>query len=200
MSGVGAAGSVFPARGVWPTIAASAYIAPGAIIIGDVTIGEECAILSGAVLRGDTAPIVIGRGTNIQDNATVHVDPNAPAHIGAYVVVGHNAIVHGSTVADVCLIGMQSTVLSGCTIGTGSMIGAGALVAEGTAVPPQTLMLGVPAKPRRETTDADVMHIRANAQSYIDLSRAYLASGMGRVADLFMGLPRLPPPSLQGGS
>lgn len=189
MSG-GPAGTIFPAHGVWPTIAASAYIAPGAILIGDVTIGEECAILSGAVLRGDTAPLVVGRGSNIQDNATIHADPGRPTRIGAYVVVGHNAIVHGATVEDVCLIGMHATVLNGATIGTGSIVGAGALVAEGTAVPPRTVLLGLPAKPRRDATAEDVARIRANAQSYIDLSRAYLASGMGRAEDIRAGLPR----------
>ncbi len=178
------AGAIYPFRGVWPTIAASAYIAPGAVIIGDVTIGEECAILSGAVLRGDTASIVIERGSNVQENATVHVDPDAPTHIGPHVVVGHNAIVHGSTVEATCLIGMHATVLSHSHVGSGSIVGAGALVAEGTVVPPGTMMLGVPAKPRREIDDADIARVRQGAESYVRLSREYLASGMGRVADV----------------
>jgi carbonic anhydrase/acetyltransferase-like protein (isoleucine patch superfamily) len=179
----GIAGSIFPFRGVWPTIAPSAYIAPGAVIIGDVTIDEEVAILSHAVLRGDAAPIVVGRGSNVQDSATVHADVGFPTRIGAYVVIGHNAIVHGATIEDICLIGMHATVLNGARIGTGSIIGAAALIAEGTAVPARTLMLGVPAKPRRELSDEEVARIRDNAQSYIDLSRTYLASGMGRLED-----------------
>jgi carbonic anhydrase/acetyltransferase-like protein (isoleucine patch superfamily) len=187
MSGRGNAGSIFPFRGVWPTIAPSAYIAPGAVIIGDVTIGEEVAILSHAVLRGDAAPIVVGRGSNIQDSATIHADVGFPTQIGEYVVVGHNAIVHGTTIEDICLIGMHATTLNGAHIGTGSIIGAAALVAEGTIVPPRTLMLGVPAKARREIADEQVARIRDNAQSYINLSRTYLASGMGRLEDAFRG-------------
>jgi carbonic anhydrase/acetyltransferase-like protein (isoleucine patch superfamily) len=187
VSGSGMAGSIFPYKGIWPRIAASAYVAPGAVIIGDVTIGEEVAILSHAVLRGDAAPIVVGRGSNVQDSATVHADVGFPTLIGEYVVIGHNAIVHGTTIADICLIGMHATVLNGAEIGTGSIIGAAALVAEGTVVPPRTLMLGVPAKPRRDITEEQVARIRDNAQTYVDLSRAYLASGMGRLEDAFRG-------------
>src|SRR6266568_3267643 len=92
------AGAIYPFRGVWPTIAESAYIAPGAVIIGDVTIGEECVILTGAVLRGDADAIVVERGTNVQDNATVHADLGSPTRIGEYCVIGHNAIIHGCTI------------------------------------------------------------------------------------------------------
>jgi len=179
-----AAGSIFPYRGVWPTIAESAYIAPGAIIIGNVTIGDECVILSGAVLRGDNTTITVERGANVQENATVHVDPGAPARIGEYCVIGHNAIVHGSTIGASSLVGMHATVLNHADIGPGSIIGAAALIAEGTVVPPQTMMLGVPAKPRRDVTDAEMAGIRSAAEGYVRLSREYLASGMGRVADV----------------
>lgn len=178
------AGSIYPYRGVWPTIAESAYIAPGAIIIGDVTISEECVILTGAVLRGDNAPIVVERGANVQENATVHVDPGAPARIGEYCVIGHNAIVHGSTIGPGSLVGMHATVLNHAEVGARSIIGAAALIAEGTIVPPQTMMLGLPAKPRREVTDAEAAGIRASAEGYVRLSREYLSSGMGRVADV----------------
>src|SRR5947209_5106926 len=117
------AGAIYPYRGISPTIAPSVYLAPGAVVIGNVTIGDDCAILANAVIRGDTNTIVIERGTNIQESATVHVDADAPCHIGAYCVVGHNAIVHGSTVGDMCLVGMHSTILSKCVVGAGSIIG-----------------------------------------------------------------------------
>lgn len=183
-------GAIYPYRDVWPTIAESAYIAPGAIIIGDVTIGEECVILSGAVLRGDNASIVVERGANVQENATVHVDPDTPTRIGAYCVIGHNAIVHGSTIGPSSLVGMHATVLNHSDIGAGSIIGAGALIAEGTVVPPQTMMLGVPAKPRRAVSDEEAAGIRRSAEGYVRLSREYLASGMGRVRDVLRAAQR----------
>lgn len=184
------AGSIYEYRGIWPTIAESAYIAPGAVIIGNVTIGDECAILSGAVLRGDNAAIVVERGANVQENATVHVDPGAPARIGEFCVVGHNAIIHGSTIGAGSLVGMHATVLNHAQVGPGSIIGAAALVAEGTVVPPQTMILGVPAKPRRDVTDAEASGIRASAEGYVRLSREYLAAGMGRVADVLAAAGR----------
>ncbi len=183
-------GAIYPYRDVWPTIAESAYIAPGAIIIGDVTIGEECVILSGAVLRGDNTSIIVERGANVQENATVHVDPDAPARIGAYCVIGHNAIVHGSTIGPSSLVGMHATVLNHSDIGAGSIIGAGALIAEGTVVPPQTMMLGVPAKSRRAVSDEEAAGIRRSAEGYVRLSRDYLASGMGRVRDVLRAAQR----------
>lgn len=184
------AGAIYAYRGIWPTIAESAYIAPGAIIIGNVTIGEECVVLSGAVLRADNDTIVIERGANVQENATVHVDHGVPARIGAYCVVGHNAIIHGATIGDACLIGMHATVLNNADVGAGSIIGAAALIAEGTIVPPQTMMLGVPAKPRRDVSDDEAAGVRAAAEGYVRLSREYLASGMGRVADVLAAARR----------
>lgn len=184
------AGAIYPYRGVWPTIAESAYIAPGAIVIGDVTIGEECVILSGAVLRGDNTTIVVERGANVQENAVVHVDAGAPARIGEYCVIGHNAIIHGSTIGPACLVGMHATVLNHAEIGRGSIVGAGALVSEGTIVPPQTMMLGLPAKPRRDVSDAEAAGVRAAAEGYVRLSREYLASGMGRVVDVLAAAGR----------
>lgn len=183
-------GAIYPYRGIWPTIAASAYIAPGAVIIGDVTIGEECVILSGAVLRGDNTSVVVERGANVQENATVHVDPGAPARIGEYCVIGHNAIIHGSTIGSSSLIGMHATVLNHSVIGAGSIIGAGALIPEGALVPPQTMMLGVPAKPRRDVSDEEAAGIRRSAEDYVLLSREYLASGMGRVSDVLRAAQR----------
>ncbi len=175
------AGSIYPHRGVWPTIAASAYIAPGAIIIGDVRIGEECSVWSGAVLRGDMAPVTIGRGANVQENATVHVDADTPCVVGEYCVIGHNAIVHGCVVEDGSMIAMHATVLNRATVGAGSIVAAAALVAEDAAIPPRSMVMGLPGKVRRDVTDDEVAKVRANAERYIALSREYLASGMGRV-------------------
>jgi carbonic anhydrase/acetyltransferase-like protein (isoleucine patch superfamily) len=184
------AGAIYPFRGIWPTIAASAYIAPGAVIIGDVQIGEECVILTGAVLRGDNTTIIVERGANIQENATVHVDADAPARIGEQCVIGHNAIIHGSTIGAGSLVGMHATVLNHAEVGAGSIIGAAALVSEGTIVPPQTMMLGVPAKPRRAVSDDEAAGIRRSAEGYVRLSREYLAGGMGRVADVLAAAGR----------
>ncbi len=120
----------------------------------------------------------------------VHVDPDAPARIGAYCVIGHNAIVHGSMIGPSSLVGMHATVLNHSDIGVGSIIGAGALIAEGTVVPPQTMMLGVPAKPRRAVSDEEAAGIRRSAEGYVRLSRDYLASGMGRVRDVLRAAGR----------
>ncbi len=177
-------GAIYPYRGVWPTIAPSAYIAPGAVIIGNVTIGEECVILTGAVLRGDADAIVVERGANVQDNATVHADLGSPTRIGEQCVIGHNAIIHGCTIEATCLIGMHATVLNNAVVGSGSIVGANALLPEGTHVPAQTMMLGVPAKARREVTEEEVAGIRRAAEDYVRRAHDYLASGMGRVADV----------------
>jgi carbonic anhydrase/acetyltransferase-like protein (isoleucine patch superfamily) len=184
------AGAIYPYRGIWPTIAPSAYIAPGAILIGNVILGEECVVLSGAVLRADNDTIVVERGANVQENAMVHVDTGVPARIGEYCVVGHNAIIHGATVGPSCLIGMHATVLNNADIGRGSIVGAAALIPEGTVVPPQTMMLGVPAKARRDVSDDEAAGIRAAAEGYVRLSREYLESGMGRVADVLAAARR----------
>ena len=119
-----------------PTIAATAFVAPSADIVGDVTIGEHVSVWYQCVMRGDIAPIRVGDETNIQDLTMVHVDTDAPALIGDRVGIGHRAIVHGCTIEDDCLIGMGAIVLSRAVIGAGSVVAAGALVTEGTEVPP----------------------------------------------------------------
>jgi carbonic anhydrase/acetyltransferase-like protein (isoleucine patch superfamily) len=127
----------------------------------------------GAVLRGDTNSITVGEGSNLQDNVVVHADYDAPTSIGAGVSVGHGAVVHGCTIENDCLIGMNSTVLSHAVIGTGSLVAAGALVLGGTIVPPGSLVAGVPAKVRRELTDEERASIRTNSETYVRLSREY---------------------------
>ena len=137
---------VFPFNGVLPTIAKDVFIAPGAMIIGNVTIHEGASIWYNAVVRGDTAPIVIGRRTNIQDNCTLHVDADAPLTIGAECTVGHGAVVHGATVGDHVLVGMKAVVLSHARVGAGTAIGSSALVGERKVIPEGVLAIGVPAK------------------------------------------------------
>lgn len=183
------AGLIYPFRGIWPTIAPTAYIAPGAIIIGDVTIEDECSIWSNAVLRGDMAPVYVRRGANVQENCTVHVDAETPATIGERCVIGHNAIVHGATIEPGTMIAMHATVLNRAVIGAGSIVAAAALVAEDAVISPRSMVMGVPGKVRREVSDDEIARLVRNAEGYIALSREYMASGMGRVADLVHGLP-----------
>jgi carbonic anhydrase/acetyltransferase-like protein (isoleucine patch superfamily) len=158
---------------VLPDIDPSAYVAPTATLIGQVRVEADAVVMFGAVLRGDRDAIVLGRGSNLQDNVVVHCDPGSPAVIGAGVSVGHGAVVHGCTIGDDCLIGMNATVLNGAVIGAGSLVAGGAVVLEGTQVPARSLVAGVPAKVRRELGDEEVDRIRANAATYRALGEAY---------------------------
>ncbi|KQX08509.1 hypothetical protein ASC59_08950 [Leifsonia sp. Root1293] len=150
-----------------PSIAATAFVAAGAVIVGDVSLSERSSVWYNAVLRADGAPIVLGAGSNLQDTVVCHVDAGFPLTIGANVSVGHGAVLHGCTVGDDSLIGMSATVLNGAVIGAGSLVAAGAVVLEGTEVPPGSLVAGVPAKVRRELTDDERQGIRTNAEHYL---------------------------------
>ncbi|RIX28378.1 gamma carbonic anhydrase family protein [Amnibacterium setariae] len=165
--------TILPFEGVLPRVHPSAYLAPTATLIGDVVVEADAVVMFGAVLRADRDRIVLGRGSNLQDNVVVHGDPGSPALLGAGMSVGHGAVVHGCTIGDDCLIGMNATVLNGAEIGAGSLVAGGAVVLEGTRLPARTLAAGVPAKPRRETTDEEVDRIRRNARTYRDLAAAY---------------------------
>ena len=165
----------------WPArlqVDPTAFVAPGAVIVGEVTLGARASIWFNSVLRGDVAPIVVGDDTNVQDLTTVHVDEGQPARIGARVTIGHRAIIHGCTIEDDCLIGMGAIVLSGAVIGAGSLIGAGALVREGQVIPPGTLALGAPARTVGPVTDAHRAAIRQGAEHYVALSRSYIDRGL----------------------
>lgn len=129
-----------------PVIDPSAFIAPGAVVLGDVAIGAESSVWYTSVLRGDNAPIRIGSQTNLQDGTIVHVDEGVPCTVGNRVGVGHRVILHGCTVEDECLIGMGSILMNGVVIGRGSLVGAGTLLTEGTVVPPGSLVLGAPGR------------------------------------------------------
>ena len=145
----------------------TAFIAPGAVVLGDVALGPRSSVWYQAVLRGDMAPIVIGEATNIQDGTIVHVDEGKPATIGARVGVGHRAILHGCTVEDDCLIGMGSVLLNGVVIGTGSVVAAGAVLPEGMVVPPGSLVMGVPGRVARPVDDGLRARIRGTWQHYV---------------------------------
>lgn len=150
-----------------PEIADSAFVAAGAVIVGRVVLAEDSSVWYNAVLRAEQEPITLGAGSNLQDNVSCHVDAGYPLTIGRNVSVGHGAVLHGCTVEDDSLVGMSATVLNGAVIGAGSLVAAGAVVLEGTVVPPGSLVAGVPAKVRRELTDAERAGIRGNAVNYL---------------------------------
>jgi carbonic anhydrase/acetyltransferase-like protein (isoleucine patch superfamily) len=149
-----------------PLVDPSAWVHPGASICGTVTLGPLVSIWCGAVLRGDTDQITIGAGSNIQDLTMVHTDAGVPLVVGERVTVGHRAILHGCHIEDAVLIGMGAILLNRCRIGTGSIIGAGALVPEGVVVPPNSLVLGMPGKVVRPTTEAERATLERSAQRY----------------------------------
>lgn len=158
--------SILSVSGSAPRVHEGAFVASGARLIGDVTLAEGASVWYNAVVRGDSASITLGVGSNLQDNVSVHVDRDSPVVIGENVSVGHNAVVHGCTIGDGSLIGMGSVVLSGARIGAGCLVAGGAVVLEGTVVPDGSLVAGVPAKVRRELTDEERAGILRNADVY----------------------------------
>jgi carbonic anhydrase/acetyltransferase-like protein (isoleucine patch superfamily) len=153
----------------------TAFIAPGAAVMGDVTLGEDASVWYGAVLRGDMAPIVIGAQTCLQDGTIVHVDEGVPCTVGRRVGVGHRVILHGCTVEDECLIGMGSILLNDVRIGTGSVVAAGAVIPEGMQVPARSLVMGVPGRIVR-TVDASLTErIAGTWAHYVMQARAHRA-------------------------
>jgi len=156
-----------------PHIHPDCFVAPNAIVIGNVTLGAESSIWYQCVLRGDVSTITIGERTNIQDGTIIHADPGFPTIIGNDVTVGHGAIVHGAVVEDGCLIGIRSTLLNGCKIGKGSVIGAGALVPEGMIVPPNSLVMGVPGKIVKEVSAKLAERSQRGAAGYVRFSKAH---------------------------
>jgi carbonic anhydrase/acetyltransferase-like protein (isoleucine patch superfamily) len=159
-----------------PQIAASAYVDPASVIIGDVVIGEHSSVWPCAVIRGDVHYIRIGARTNIQDASVLHVmrDTN-PLVLGDDVTVGHSVTLHGCTIESRCLIGMGSIVLNGAVIGTGSIVAAGTLIPERTMIPPGSLVMGSPGKVKRPLTPEDLASISAYAQRYVEYKETYRA-------------------------
>jgi len=158
-------------RGIKPRIAASAYVDPGAHVIGDVEIGQRSSIWPCVVLRGDIEPIRVGAETNIQDGAIIHTDRGFPAIIGDRVSVGHAAVLHGCTVEEDSLIGIGATVLTGAKIGRGAVVAAGSLVPEGMDVPPDMLVMGTPAKVRRPVSADEKVRFQKGVEGYMERGR-----------------------------
>ena len=166
-------GELLPYGDSSPQIARSAWVAPGAYVIGDVHLGEESSVWYGAVLRGDTEPIRSGARSNGQDGCVLHADPGYPAVVGEGCVIGHNAVVHGCEVEDDCLVGMGATILNGAKIGEGSIVAAGAVVPEGREFPPRSLIVGIPAKAAREVTEEQTQSIAHGVREYVERAAAH---------------------------
>jgi carbonic anhydrase/acetyltransferase-like protein (isoleucine patch superfamily) len=160
-------------HGKRPVIPASAFIAEGAFVIGDVQLADDVNIWFTAVLRGDINRITVGPRTNIQDGAVVHVTHELPAVIGEEVTVGHRAIIHACTVGDGCLVGMGSVILDGAVIGSRSLIAAGALVLQAARIPDGSLVAGVPGRVVRRLTEVEQLQIKESALHYVDYARAF---------------------------
>lgn len=154
-----------------PKIQKGAVVAPGAVVVGDVTLEKDVSVWYHAVIRGDLQPVTIGEGSNIQDNAVLHVDREYPLTIGKMVTVGHGAILHGCTLEDQVLVGMGAIILNGAVVGKNSLIAAGALVTQNMVVPEGSLVMGNPGKIRRPLTPEEIASIRENAENYIRESK-----------------------------
>lgn len=163
---------VLPYRGTRPTLGARVFVAPGAVVVGDVALGEDTSVWYQCVVRGDVNRVRIGARTNIQDGTIVHVTTAKwPTDIGEDVTVGHRAVLHGCQIGAGALIGIGAIVLDGAVIGAGAQVAAGALVSPRTEVPPGTLVMGVPARVKRDLTEEEVADLRRQAHHYVELAR-----------------------------
>lgn len=167
--------AIYELDGHVPSIAATAYVAEGATVIGRVTLGEHASVWPGAVIRADNETITIGPRSNIQDGAVLHVDPGLPMAIGADVTVGHLAMLHGCTIGDGALIGIGAIVYNRAVVGRDSLVGAGAIVTEGKTFPDRSLIVGAPAKLVRELDDAAIAGLRGNVAAYVARGDHYRA-------------------------
>jgi carbonic anhydrase/acetyltransferase-like protein (isoleucine patch superfamily) len=163
-----------------PTIHPTAFVHPLAYVAGNVTLGARVSVWPTAVIRGDSDAITIGDDSNVQDGTVVHVDDGVPTTIGKRVAIGHRAIIHGSTVEDDCLIGMGAILLNGVRVGSGSIVGAGALCPEGMQIPPNSLVIGLPARRLRETTDAERERIGKTVAAYLELQTRHRSGAVER--------------------
>ena len=160
-------------HGVAPTIDPSAFVAEGAVIIGEVTLGAESSVWFHAVLRGDINAIVVGDRSNVQDGVVMHVTKTLPVRVGRGVTVGHMAMIHGCTIGDRVLIGMNAVVLDGATVGSDSLVAAGSVVREGFTVPEGVLVAGVPARIVRDLTPDERSFLRTSADNYVGYASSY---------------------------
>ena len=176
---------LLPCNGVWPQVADDAFLAPGAVLVGNVRVGSQSSVWFGAVLRGDhpTHGIVVGARTSIQDGCVIHVGGWCPTTVGADCTVGHGAKFESCAIGDGCTIGMNAVILQEAVIGERSLVAAGAVVLERTEVPPHSLVAGVPARVRKELEGSAARWVERGGEHYVQLSRHYLEQGIGRVAD-----------------
>jgi carbonic anhydrase/acetyltransferase-like protein (isoleucine patch superfamily) len=172
--------AIYRLGGDAPCIPESAYVAPEAAVIGKVTLGEHACVLAGAVIRGDNDTIIIGDRTSVQEGAVLHVDPGFPMVVGANVTIGHQAMLHGCTIGDTTLVGIQAIIMNKATIGRECLVAAGALVSEGKVFAERSLIVGAPAKVIRELTEADVASLRRAADVYVEHGKAFKA-GLERI-------------------
>ena len=159
-----------------PRVHPLAWVAPGAVLAGDVHLGEGASVWYGCVLRADGARVEVGAGSNVQDGCVAHADEHGPVLVGAGVTVGHRAVLHGCVVEDGCLVGMGAVVLTGARLGRGSLVAAGAVVREGTDVPPRSLVVGVPAAVRRQLTGEEAGRVAGGADAYRRLIEVHRAA------------------------
>ena len=173
--------ALYELDGVAPQLADGTWIADSAQVMGDVVLGENVSVWFGAVLRGDTEPLTIGRNSNVQDLSVLHADVGSPLTIGENVTIGHQVMLHGCTVGDNSLIGIQAVVLNNAKIGRNSIVGAGSVVTEGKEFPDNSLIIGAPAKVVRTLDDAAVAKLRASAEHYVDNGRRF-AKGLKKIS------------------
>jgi carbonic anhydrase/acetyltransferase-like protein (isoleucine patch superfamily) len=158
---------------IQPTVSPESWTAPDADIIGKVTLHKDASVWFHAVLRGDTEPIEIGEGSNVQDFCMLHTDPGYPLQVGRNVTIGHNVVLHGCTIGDDCLVGIGSVILNGAKIGANCLIGARSLITEGKEIPDGSVVMGAPAKVVREVTEQDRASMALNTLHYVERARAY---------------------------
>lgn len=158
-----------------PRIDPDAFVAPGAHIYGDITVGAFAVIMFGTVMRAEVDRVVVGAYSNIQDNSVLHCDEGIPCLVGERVTVGHAAVVHGATIGDHCLIGIGARALNGSELGEGAWLASGAVLPEGRVIPPWTLAVGIPAKPLRELTEAEIERQSSGVDDYLRLGATYQA-------------------------
>ncbi len=173
--------ALYELDGVAPQLADGTWVADSAQVMGAVVLGENVSVWFGAVLRGDTEPITIGRNSNVQDLSVLHADVGSPLTIGDNVTIGHQVMLHGCTVGDNSLIGIQAVVLNNAKIGRNSIVGAGSVVTEGKAFPDNSLIIGAPAKVVRTLDEAAAAKLRASAEHYVDNGRRF-AKGLKKIS------------------
>ena len=161
-----------------PTLGKEVYIARGAVVFGDVTLGDQASVWCNAVLRGDINRIEVGRGSNVQDNAVLHLADDYPCIVGEYVTIGHGAIVHACRVGNEVLVGMGAVLLDGVVVGEQSIIGASALLTQHMEIPPGSLVLGAPAKVIRALSTEERSRLKGFAEKYVQIGAYYLQHGI----------------------